>query len=207
VAEWLGRGLQSLVQRFESARRLLAALVLALVVAACGTQEQSESVAQQLVPQLSDLPAGFDHVPAESFPVSLETVLAEPWSAGVRAMITRERLSGYQAAFWSPQRQPIQCSAAVYRSAFGATEVSRARRERFVAELEGAPVRVQAIGAETRAYRYRLGDQLAVTLGWRFRHVLSSCTAAGRTVDVEALLVVARAQQTRIARILDEGRS
>ena len=35
VAEWLGRGLQSLVQRFESARRLLFAAALALGVPAC----------------------------------------------------------------------------------------------------------------------------------------------------------------------------
>jgi hypothetical protein len=39
------------------------------VVAACGTPEQPEPGAQQLVPQLSELPAGYDAVQPESFPV------------------------------------------------------------------------------------------------------------------------------------------
>jgi hypothetical protein len=105
VAEWLGRGLQSLVQRFESARRLITVLVFALVVAACGAPEQSGLDAQQLVLQLSDLPPGYNLNSAESFPVRTSKILAEPFSASSSAIVRRERLSGYQAAFKSPLGQ------------------------------------------------------------------------------------------------------
>jgi hypothetical protein len=94
VAEWLGRGLQSLVQQFESARRLLAALLLAaFALAGCGSGEVPSSAstsdldASQLVLQLSDLPSGFRFNPAESFPTPLATILADPFLGGSSALI------------------------------------------------------------------------------------------------------------------------
>src|SRR5688572_5183488 len=202
VAAWLGRGLQSLVQRFESARRLLFVAALALGVAACaGDAERApppSSDAERLVPQLSDLPAGYVLVPAESSPVSLKTVLAEPWSAGVRGAIERERVSGYRVTFSSPRAKRVECSAGVYRSERGSAVVFRSRLDRFTQAFDARPLTISAIGETTRARRYRLGGELAVTVGWRFRNVLSSCTTVGREPDLNEVLVVARAQQARL---------
>jgi hypothetical protein len=210
VAEWLGRGLQSLVQRFESARRLLFVVALALGVAACATEAERaqppSSDAEQLVPQVSDLPAGYNLVPAESSSVSLETVLAEPWSAGIRGTIERDRVSGYRVTFSSPTAERVQCSAGLYRSESGGAVVFRARMDRFTQAFDARPLTIPAIGEETRAHHYRVGGQLAVTVSWRFRHVLSSCTAVGPEPELNEVLVVARAQQARIARTLAEGR-
>jgi hypothetical protein len=103
-------------------RQAVVVVVLAVVVAGSGsgTADEPESAsspdASQLVAQLSDLPAGHDIVPAESFPVSTEKILREPWSSSAAALIHRERLSGYQASFVSPSQTRIECNAALYRS-------------------------------------------------------------------------------------------
>jgi hypothetical protein len=181
----------------------LVALLLLLAVAACATSDTGGLDAQHLVPQLSDLPAGYDAVPAESFPVSLETVLADQWSAGIRPTIRRERLSGYQASFASPTTQRIECSAALYRSTEGAAKVFAFRLGRFtdfVSASGGEPIQVERLGAQTRAYRYRLGEQHGLLVTWRSRRVLSLCGAVrGDLPDLSTVLVVARAQQRRIA--------
>jgi hypothetical protein len=210
VAEWLGRGLQSLVQRFESARRLLAVLVSALVVAACGTQEQSEPAAQ-LVPHVSDLPSGFNLVPAESFPIPTSKTLAEPPpSASAAAIIRRERLSGYQQSFTTPKAARIECSAALYRSSASAHKVYRLMAigvASFVAELGGRSLPVAKIGEETVAHRFDIGSAEYLGVAWRYRDVLSTCVAGGFTASpLEELLVVARAQQQRIAETRNHGR-
>jgi len=207
VAEWLGRGLQSLVQRFESARRLPAVLGLGLVLAGCGEAGEpkpgsSQPDARLLVVQLSDLPPRFSLVPAESFPVSLATVLAEPWSAGVRDIVEGERVSGYQMAFSSPRARHIQCNAAVYRSTSGAAEVFAARGAHFAefaAATGGGRVTAETLGEETRTFRYRLRGPRAITVSWRSRNVLSSCTTVSSAPHVAELLLAARAQQRRIA--------
>ncbi len=156
------------------------------------------------VPQLSDLPAGFSLDPAESFPVPTSKILAEPFSASSSAIIRRERLSGYQAAFTSPFGHPIECTAAVYRSSAAARKVYRLRTQSvaaFVAETGGHSLRVRKIGEETYASRFDLGPASYRGVAWRFRDVLSTCIAGGSTTTspMAEILVVARAQQRRIA--------
>jgi hypothetical protein len=214
VAEWLGRGLQSLVQRFESARRLLL-LAFALVATGCaaGSDQSARTTspdAEQLVAQLSDLPAGFNLNLAESLPIPTSKILADPGQASSAAIIRRERVSGYQVSFTSPQAVRLQCSAAVYRSSAAARKVSRLRTTggaSFVAELGGRSLPVAEIGEETHAYRFDIGPAEYLGVAWRFRNVLSTCVAAGFTTSPMAvMLVVARAQQARIARALAQGR-
>ncbi len=179
--------------------------LLALVVAACGRQEQSEP-AEQLVPQLSDLPAGFNLVPAESFPIPTSKILAEtPSSAGAAAIIRRERLSGYQQAFTTPTAQRIECSAALYRSRASARKVYWLRTTSvasFVAELGGRSLSVAKIGEETDAHRFDVGRAEYLGVAWRYRDVLSTCVGSGSSTSTTAeILIVARAQQARIARL------
>ena len=177
--------------------------MLALVVAACGTADQRELDAQQLVPQLSDLPEGFNLVPAESFSIPTSKVLADPWSASSSAIIRRERLSGYQASFTTPEAQHIACSAALYRSSASARKVYRLRTTSaasFVAELGGRSLPVPEVGEETHASRFDVGSAQYLGVAWRFRNVLSTCVAGGfSTSPMAEILVVARAQQRRIA--------
>ena len=258
MAEGLGRGLQSLAQRFESARRLLVCLdatslrsgearpplgaraagvaslgapcplhcdpslrspatrqtpegallriaavlvVIALAVAGCGTDsyESSTHDAQRLVPELADLPPGFSLDPAESFPFPTSKILAEPFSASSSAIIRRERLYGYQAAFTSPRGRAIECTAAVYRSSAGASNVFRLRTQSiaaFLAESGGHSLSVGKIGEETYASHMELPASLD-GIAWRFRNVLSTCVG-----PLAEIRVVARAQQGRIARAL-----
>jgi hypothetical protein len=186
----------------------LAALlgILALTVAGCGTPtyESSTHDAQRLVPELSDLPPGFNLDPAESFPVPTSKILAEPFSASSSAIIRRERLTGYQAAFTSPLGHPIECTAAVYRSSAAARKVYRLRTQSvaaFVADRGGNSLRVGKIGEETYASRFDLGPASYQGVAWRFRDVLSTCIAGGSTTTspMAEILVVARAQQRRIA--------
>ena len=187
----------------------LAALlgILALTVAGCGTPtyESSTHDAQRLVPELSDLPPGFSLDPAESFPVPTSKILAEqPYSASSSAIIRRERLSGYRAAFTSPLGLPIECTAALYRSSASAREVYRLWTQSvasFVAETGGYPLPVPTIGEETHAHRFALGRTQYVGVGWRYRDVLSTCITGGSTTTspMAEILVVARAQQRRIA--------
>jgi hypothetical protein len=216
VAEWLGRGLQSLVQRFESARRLLAALLLVTVaLAGCGSSEGPPSAstyeldASQLVVQLSDLPDGFSFIPAESSSVPLAKVLADPFLGGSSALIERERMSGYQMAFVSPAQTRLQCSAAVYRSKMAAKQVYDLRTSafaEFVARTGGAPLRFPKIGEKTNASRFLLGDKRYYGVTWRFRNVLAACVTGSFVGSPEAdLQTVASAQQARIAGTLDEG--
>jgi hypothetical protein len=214
VAEWLGRGLQSLVQRFESARRLLLALTTVLAVVGCSTGEERPVApntpdAEYLVPQLADLPIGFNLVPAESFPIPTSKILADPWQASSAAIIRRERVSGYQVSFTSPQAVRLQCSAAVYRSSAAARKVYRLRTSgsaSFIGELGGRSLPVAEIGEETHAHRFDIGSAEYLGVAWRFRTVLSTCIAGdfARSPMAE-VIVVARAQQARIASALDGG--
>jgi hypothetical protein len=183
---------------------------LALVVAGCGTPERNRLDAEQFVPRLDDLPAGFHLVLAESFPVPTSKILSDPSSASSAGLIRRERISGYQIAFKSPQAVNIACSAAIYRSGTAAREVYRLRTRSvsaIVAELGGHPVPVAEIGEETHGHRFEIGPAQYLGVAWRFRRVLSTCVAAGFTRSPMAeILVVARAQQARIARAADESR-
>jgi hypothetical protein len=206
VAEGLGRGLQSLAQRFESARRLVRGLVVvvsaALVLAGCGSDpyESSTHDAQTLTPELSELPSGFSLDPGESFPVPTSKILAEPFSASSSALIRRERLYGYQAGFTSPRGRPIECTAAVYRSSAAARKVFRLRTESvaaFVAESGGRSLRVGTIGEESYGFRDDLEPVSHEAVAWRFRNVLSTCIG-----PLAEILVIARVQQARIARAL-----
>ena len=148
-------------------------------------------------------PAGFSLDPAESFPVPTSKILAEPFSAGSSAIIRRERLSGYQAAFTSPLGHPIECTAAVYRSSAAARNVYRLRTvASFVAELGGRSLPVPEIGEETDAHRFDIGRAEYHGVAWRHRDVLSTCVGSGSSTSTMAeILIVARAQQARIARL------
>ena len=194
-------------------RFTLLGLVVAVVLFAvgCGTgggrpARQTELAAQQLVPQLSDLPRGFNLNPAESFPVPTSKILADPWQGSSAAIIRRERVSGYQVSFTSPQAVRLQCSAAVYRSSAAARKVYRLRTTggaSFVAKLGGRSLPVAKIGEESHAHRFDIGSAEYLGVAWRFRNVLSACVGAGFTTSPMAeMLVVARAQQARIARAL-----
>jgi hypothetical protein len=180
------------------------------VAAGCGTAEQSELEAQQLVPQLSDLPAGYDAVPAESFPVATEKILHDqPWSAGAAGLIRRERIAGYQTSFVAPSQTRLECSAALYRTTDAAKKIYSLQTRAFAAflgRIAGRALASPGIGEESTAHRFSLGGVPYYGVVWRFRNVLSSCTAVVREPDPEEMLVVARAQQARIARALDEGR-
>ena len=219
VAEGLGRGLQSLAQRFESARRLVrqtVVVVVLAVVAGCGsaTADEPESAgspdASQLVAQLSDLPAGYDIVPAESFPVSTEKILREPWSTSAAGLIRRERLSGYQAAFVSPSQTRIECNAALYRSTDAARRVYSSRMKAFAAFLaktDGRALASPGIGEESDAHRFSLGGLPYYGIAWRYRNVLSTCASRRVTRSPEAdLRTAASAQQERIESVLGARR-
>jgi hypothetical protein len=194
----------------------LVPLLLALVVAGCGTPEPDGLDAEQLVPRLDDLPAGFNLVLAESFPIPTSKVLHDskifddPWSASSAELIRRERIAGYQIAFTSPQARPIHCNVAIYRSGAAARKVYRLRGQSvsgFVADLGGRPLPVAEIGEETHAHRFGIGPARYLGLAWRFRRVLSTCVGSGSTRSRMAeILVVARAQQARIAWALGGGR-
>ncbi len=173
-----------------------------LALAGCGTDsyESSTQNAQRLVPELSDLPSGFSIDPAESFPVPTSKILAEPFSASSSALIRRERLYGYQAGFTSPRGRPIECTAAVYRSSAAARKVFRLRTESvaaYVAQSGGRSLRVGKIGDESYASRLPLGPASYAGVAWRFRNVLSTCVG-----PLAEILLIARVQQTRIARAL-----
>lgn len=173
-----------------------------LVLAGCGTDsyESSAQNAERLVPQLSDLPSGFSLDPAESFPVPTSKILADPFSTGSSALIRRERLYGYQAAFTSPRGHAIECTAAVYRSSAAARKVFRLRTQSvaaFVAASGGRSLSIGKIGEETYASRLKLGPASHDGIAWRSRNVLSTCVG-----PLAESLLVARAQQARIARAL-----
>jgi hypothetical protein len=162
---------------------------------------------KHLVPRLSDLPAGFSPVPGETIPTPTAGVLADPWSAGSAAVIRRERVDGYQTSFWNPERERIECSAAVYTTSKGAKEVFRLRTHRFrtflAASQSGEPIRVGRIGAETRAFRFQIRRSQGLTVAWRDRNVLSSCTTMGsERDDLRQIVEVALAQQARISKAL-----
>jgi hypothetical protein len=183
--------------------------MLAVVVAGCGTHpyESSTHDAQRLVPQLADLPPGFSLDPAESFPVPTSKILAEPpFSASLSAIIRRERLSGYQAAFTSPRGRPIECSAAVYRSSAAARKVYRLRTASFVAEFHARSLRAPTIGEETLASRFEGGQASYLGVTWRYRNVLSTCVSGEGSSPRADMIVVARAQQERIESVLGEAR-
>jgi hypothetical protein len=185
------------------------------VVAGCGTPERQGLDTEQFVPRLADLPAGFNLVLAESFPIPTTEILHDskifddPQSMGLAELIRRERISGYQIAFTSPRARQIQCSVAIYRSGAAARQVYRLRAKRvaaFVVEAGGRLMTTARIGEETDAHRFALGRVAYRGLTWRFRNVLSSCTTAGGEPSLAEILVAARAQQARIASALDEGR-
>lgn len=200
---------------------ILAPVVAAfLPVAACTGGDAAQSPREterertpdpkHLVVHASDLPTGFSLVPGERIPVPLSSVLADPSSAGASAAIRHERVAGYQISFWTPQRRRVECAAAVYRSSSGAAEVFRQRDKRFrtfvAASLSGRPARVGLIGNETSAYHFEVRGSRGLTVGWRYRNVLSSCTTIGLgAIDVRQMVVVARAQQRRISDAFEDG--
>jgi hypothetical protein len=218
----IARSAASVHHRLELRSASILGLIIAsaLVLSACagdsGASRATDSTAAEdeptpdpkhLLVQPSDLPFRVSPVPGERIPVPLASVLADPWSAGGTDIIRRERVAGYEASFWSPQRQRIECAAAVYRSRTGAREVFRLRSKRFEAFLaaskSGRPTSVERIGDETHAYRYELGRSSALTLTWRYRNVLASCgTMGARPADLRLILLLAVAQQARIAQAL-----
>lgn len=183
----------------------------ALLLAACSGGDPERQAEREpapdpkyLVARLSDLPARFSIVPGDTYPTSLASVLADPWSAGHTAIIRRERVAGYQTQFRSPESGRIECSAAVYRSSVGARDVFRYRAARFRAFAAAAhsrqPTRVERIGDETAMFRFERGRLKGLTVAWRYRYVLASCTKLRtRAADLRQIVEVATAQQRRIS--------
>jgi len=158
-----------------------AAAVLSLTACGGKTGEAGREPApdpKQLVARLSNLPPRFSVVPGDTYPTTLALALADPWSTGYSAIIRRERLSGYQVQFRSPESGRIECTAAIYRSNDGATDIFRYRNARFEALAADAHRRqlVARIGDETVAVRFELARLRGLTLAWRHRYVLASCT-------------------------------
>ena len=134
----------------------------------------------------------------------LSWVLRDPWNAGVRSLIRRERVAGYEISFWTPEHERVECEAAVYRSTAGASRVFGQRYrsfEEFVAQLGGRSTRISRIGQDTAAFRTagRLGNGLVVV--WRYRNVLARCASLNPSSRQETILL-ARLQQRRITRAL-----
>jgi hypothetical protein len=183
----------------------------ALLVAGCSASEPDRQAERKstpdpkyLVPQLSDLPPRFSIVPGETFSTPLSWVLADPWSAGAAAVIRRDRVAGYQTSFWSPESGRIECSAAVYRSKKGASDVFRHRTTRFRAFIAAGhnrqPMSVGRIGDETAAFRFELGRSKGLAVAWRYRNVLASCTKMrSSAADLREIMAFALAQQERIS--------
>jgi hypothetical protein len=128
----------------------------------------------------------------------------DPASHGIEGLIRRERVDGYEASFWTPERERVECNVGLYRSNGAARKVFPLRAVRFaafvVATRKGRPASVPRLGAETRALRF---DSTGLAVLWRYRRVLASCAAitldpGGRT----RLLLVAQAQQRRFADVL-----
>ena len=198
--------------------RLVSSFALAVVViAACGGNEKTglqpgkhepTPDPKLLVVQLADLPSGFSLVPGERIPVPLSRVLAEPWSVGHAALIRRERIAGYQTSFRAADLGRIESSAATYRSSDGARRVFRHGSRSFGAFLatsqSGRRTRVERIGEETRGYRYDVGRANGLTVIWRYRNVIASCTTMQtEPPDLRQLTAVAQAQQERISGALE----
>jgi hypothetical protein len=177
-----------------------------LLLTACGSQTAQLSTPEppadlrNLVLEPSDLPVGWALVPGERRRVPLAWVLRDPWSAGFRDVIRRERVAGFETSFWSPEHHRIECEAAVYRSVVGATRVFRLRNDRFqdfVLRLGGRSIRSKPIGQGTAAFRLE-GRWKGSVVAWRYRNVLARCAAA----TLGEALSLARPQQRRIARTL-----
>jgi hypothetical protein len=171
-----------------------------------GTTSKGTPDLRYLVAQLSDVPARFVRESSETGPTALQTVLHEPWSAGGTALITRERIAGYQATFVGPEAERIDCGAALYRSRSAGSKVFRLRTRGFTALLatgKDPPVRgerVGRIGDETRAFYVRSEFAEGLIVVWRYRDVVSSCTLTGLSPGAKKqLLGVVRAQQSRVA--------
>lgn len=183
----------------------------ALSLTACsggstGTIGKGTPDPRYLVAQPSDVPAGFVRESSETGPTALQTVLHEPWSAGGTALITRERIAGYQATFVGPGAERIECGAGIYRSRSGGSTVFRLRTRGFAALLATGKdppvhgVHVGRIGDETRAFYVRSESAEGLIVVWRYRNVVSSCTLTGLSPGAKKqLLGVVRAQQSRVA--------
>ncbi len=188
---------------------LAVAAVVVLLVSCGGSEPEPSRVSspdpKQLLVRLSDLPPQFTLVAGELLrPTTLESVLAQPWSAGLETEIARERISGFNTSVWSQEGRRIQCSLAVYRSSTGAREVLERSNSRFRAFLAvrhlGRPIPVRALGVEASAFRFDLGRLKGLAIGWRQRSVLATCSILGRSPPALAeLMVVALAQHRRLA--------
>ena len=141
-------------------------------------------------------------------PTTLESVLAQPWSAGLETEIARDRVSAFNTSVWSPEGRRIQCSIAVYRSSTGARQILEHSNSRFRAFLAarhlGRPTPVRALGVEASAFRFDLGRLMGLAIGWRHRSVLATCSMLGRkSPALVELMVVVSAQQRRLATMLE----
>jgi len=159
-----------------------------------------------LVLQLGDLPAGWAPLPGESLRVPLAWVLRDPWPAGFRPLLRRERLGGYERSFWSPARRRVECEAAVYRSPRGARQVFALRARAFAAFLAaramGRGISVRPLGDATVAYRLN-GAWRGFIVSWRDRRVLGRCSGAGLGEgSLRETTMAARLQERRISRSL-----
>jgi hypothetical protein len=193
--------------------RVLVVGAVVLLLVSCGRTEpepsrESSPDAKQLLVRLSDLPPQFTLVAGELLrPTTLKSVLAQPWSAGLEAEIARERISGFNTSVWSPEGRRIQCSLAVYRSSTGARQILEHSNSRFRAFLAarhlGRPIPVRALGMEASVFRFDLGRLKGLTIGWRHRSILATCSILGRNPPAFAELIeVVLAQHRRLATTL-----
>jgi hypothetical protein len=191
--------------------KVLAVAAVVLLLVSCGGSEPEPSRVstpdpKQLVVRLSDLPPRYSLLPGETLPISLASVLEDPWSAGLEAEIKRERVAGFQTSVWGPERRRIQCSVSVYRSSTGARQIlehSRFRSRAFFAAHSGRSTPVGALGEDARASRLDLGRLKGLTIGWRHRSVLAACSVLGRNPPTFAeFMEVVLAQQRRLATTL-----
>lgn len=195
-----------------AAERVLvtAAAVLMLVSCGGGNPEPSgepASDAKRLIVKLSDLPPGYAIVPGETIPTTLQSVLADPVLADLKAEIERERIGGFQTSVWDSEHRRIQCSVAVYRSSTAAHRILEHSRSRlravFAVRVLGRPAAVGSLAKDVGAFRFGVGRLKELAVGWRHRNVLAICVALERKPPALAMLTdIVSAQQTRLGTTL-----
>ena len=122
VAEWLGRGLQSLVQRFDSARRLRMRATAVMVVLAALAVAPTSAAGASLVPRGAEraiarsVPRPFAFVPARA-PVGWRY---QAWDAGRETPGLFPRGRGLNIWFSTPPYPKQFCSHCLPRQSKGA---------------------------------------------------------------------------------------
>ena len=149
-----------------------------------------------LVIRTTDVPAGFELDRGESGVRSNAVEAAR--SADARKLFVRwRRLTGYQRTFDRGERQ-IEARADVLAAASGARQMlGWANLQAKLSGIKGMKGSPAGIGSEGWIYR---GGFPQTIVFWRYWHVFAAI--AGRNVDADTIIRLARTQQRRMATAL-----